>query len=853
MLEHPLNAQFLVPLVSAVIAFTTNAAIKRMVNGPGRFDDDNRARRLEESRAISLPKRPIRGSWALLPFLISCRLYLISWLHPRLQCASAGVEPFLPILLAIYDTWQKKYYASTATKNDDEEDDMGADIFEDMAKWFLQSDLPRLFGAVGLTSGFLMVTSTTSKSTYICSLSESSHLVFFWQLIGLALDAVILVLAWRILQWARSTSDRLHSLGMIMLSCTAFSGFFAFLQYRTSSEIQLAAAQSFSSLDFIHICGQSTVLLFIAATLFATQSSTLASTAVVVFLCGAYSAAKKLALVGTYEQLSKSQVVLGTSALGTGFIVLTYRTHIRHIGIPRGLIAFIMTAWVIGAIVYCAFTSLAGPHSINTIMYSTRTEVHRWLIQDGKASDSLEVAQREYAERHNGRAPPPNFDIWYKYATARDSPIIDYFKQIDEDLQPFRAMDSKTIREAISKLGDQPGITMVTIQQGVVSSQSAPDNTLVIDLIQLIQPFAQYLPDMVLPVNLLDQPRVLSPWSPVVVEYQEDSEEEKEPYMWPWEHQHQLGQACPPKTPASAGFYSPTAPFCGSCSRPHSTGQFSTTASLTRDLCYQPDMLNLHGFYTSIHPIKPLKELIPVFSRAKTNQHKDILIPLSRGPSDYQADPDDKAFTDKQNHLFWRGQVTADHAVPPTLIRGGHQERLSHLVNNASASEAVTVLLAKDGEEGVYQYRTTGLQDMNDALEFDIGLSDYEQCIVSDCELLKQEFGVKAADVDGQGEKGSRYVMVMDGDFGPSPWLLRSLRSNSVPFVASVFKVCAQSFLILQCHFKCPETLVLKNFPVTDDLYTGMVFRAPFPLDTLRSHRPSLPRSSQHTRILHGS
>lgn len=797
MLEHPLNSQFLVPLVSAVVAFTTNAAIKSLVKGPGRFDDDTRARRLEESRAISLPKRPLRGSWALLPFLISCRLYLISWVHPRLQCSSAGVEPLLPVVLAVYDTWQKKYYASSATKNDDEEDDMGADVFEDMAKWFLQSDLPRLFGALGLTTGFFMVTSTTSKSTYICSLSESSHLLFFWQLVGLGLDAVILILAWRVLQWARSASDRLNSLGMIMLSCTAFSGLFAFLQYRTSTEFQLAAAKSFSSLDFIHICGQSTVLLFIAATLFATQRSPLASTAVVLFLCGAYSAAKKLVLVGTYEQLFKSQVVVGTMALGIGFTVLTYRTHIRHVGLPRGLIAFILTVWIIGAIVYCALTKLTGPHSINTIMYSTRTEVQRWLIQDAKASDSLEIAVREYNERHNGRAPPPNYDIWYKFATARDSPIIDYFRQIDEDLQPFLEMDSKSIRKAVSKLGGSPGITMLTIQQGVVSSQSAPDNTLVIDLVQLIQPFAQHLPDMVLPVNLLDQPRVLPPWSQVVVESQEDSEQEEQPYMWPWEHQHQLGQACPPKTPASAGFYSPTASFCGACSRPHSIGQFPTTSSLSRDLCYQPDMLNLHGFYTSNHPIKPLKELVPVFSRAKTNQHKDILIPLSRAASDYHAESDDKVFTDKQNHLFWRGQVTADHTVPPTLLRGGHQERLSHLVNNASASEAVTVLLAKDGEEGVYQYRTTGLQDMNDALEFDIGISDYTKCTIPDCELFKNEFGVKSEDVDSQAEKDSRYVMVLDGDFGPSPSFLRSLRSNSVPFVASIFKVCAQ-FLSLQ-------------------------------------------------------
>ncbi|KAJ4397429.1 hypothetical protein N0V93_001657 [Gnomoniopsis smithogilvyi] len=798
-LEHPLHSQFLVPLLCSGLAFTTNAIIRRLVKGPGRFDDDGRARRLEESRAISLPKRPLRGSWALLPLLIACRLSLLTWLHSRLQCSYAGVEPLLPIILAGYDTWQKIYHASTAIKDDDEDDDMGADLFEDFAKWFLQSDLPRLLGAVGLTCGFLMVTSTTTKSTFICPASTSPHLVLFWQLMGLGLDALILVLSWRILQWARSTTDRLQNVGMIMLSSAGFSGLFTFLQYRISSEFQLAAAQSFSSLDFIHICGQSTVLLFIAATLFTTQSSPVAATAVVVFMCGAYSAGKKLALVGTYEQLSKSQVFLGTGALGLGFIVLAYRTQIRHIGLPRGLISFIMTAWVIGAIVYCALTSLTVSHSINMIMYSTRTEVHRWLIQDAKASDSLKVAVREYSERHNGRLPPPSFDIWYEYATSRNSPIIDSFKQIDEDLRPFWAMDSKSIRQAVSKMDGNPGIASITIEQGVVSSKLAPDNPVIVDLIQLIQPFAQYLPDMTLPVNLLEQPRVLPPWSQVIAEFQEEPTDQQ--HMWPWDHQHLLGQACPPKTPASAGFYSPTATFCGACTQPYSVGQFPTTASLSRDLCYQPDMLNLHGFYMSNHPIRPFTELLPVFSGSKTNQHKDILIPLSWAANDYSVPSDDKVFTDKQNQLFWRGNVAADHVVPPTLLRGGHQERLSHLVNNASASEVVTVLLAKDGDEGKFQYHTTGLQNMNDALEFDLGISDYSKCAVPACDLFKEEFGVKSEDVDGQTETDSRYVMVMDGDLGPSRHFLRSLRSNSVPFVASIFKEWYSERLFPWIHY----------------------------------------------------
>lgn len=370
---------------------------------------------------------------------------------------------------------------------------------------------PGIFGAVLLTWGFKTVTDPSSSSTVICPASTWSGLVLFWQLVCLVLDAVILTLAWRIIQWARTTTERVRSLGIILLSSAAFSSLLVLVQYNTSSEYAVAAGKSFNSLDFIHISGQSVVFLFIAVAIFTTQSSPLAAASVLVFLCGADSARKKLVLLGTYEQLSKSEVIAGTSSLGLGFIVLAYRARIRHIFLPRALIFFCITAWVIGAAVYCALNNPADKHTIDRVMYYTRTEVNRWLVQDAKVSESLGVAVREYYDRHHRRKPPPKFDVWYEFATARSSAIIDYFKQIDEDLEPFWSLSPEQIQDGIAKLATSHDISIVSIKNGSVAQYASFDDAHVGDFIQLIQPFAKHLPDMDLPINLLNRPRVLPP------------------------------------------------------------------------------------------------------------------------------------------------------------------------------------------------------------------------------------------------------------------------------------------------------------------------------------------------------
>ncbi|ROW07855.1 hypothetical protein VMCG_03648 [Cytospora schulzeri] len=573
--------------------------------------------------------------------------------------------------------------------------------------------------------------------------------------------------------------------------------------------------------------------LFISLALFTCQTSPLVSTGTITLTCGALAAYHKSKLVGTYEQLD-SWVVLPMWTLGFGFVIFMSRNKTRII-LPPELSIFLLLVAVIGTSIYAlvAGGAVLDLHPVNKITAQIRTNQQRWNTQV-TTSESLRVAVDEYRDRHRGRNPPTGFSEWFDYAVQRDSPIIDYFQQIDDDILPFMGMKPSKIRDHIARIGTNRDIGLLSIKNGIVSHQPSDDDSLMDSLVDLIRPFAQHLPDMDLPINLLDRPRVLASWSdktrfqqaamtkkfdlltsglnkrdesPSTETGPEDGSADEAQMLQdklrdrklatPWEHQRQLGQACAPKSPTRWGFYANNRDFCSACANSHAYGQLVQNWTQAQDICHQPDMFNLHGFYMADLPLQPFTELVPVFGRSKTDRFSDILIPLSRGNDNetYDTDSQDTAFYSKESRLFWRGEVGTNFGmVSSRLLSGGHQERLSHMANNASADESVAICLATPGDKERFRYERVSLLEANSALKFDAGLSDYSMCVGSGCEAAKVEFGFKPRDEDDKMKLDNRYVMVLDSDEGPPQDLLKVLRSNSVPLIASVFKMGLQEW-----------------------------------------------------------
>lgn len=128
----------------------------------------------------------------------------------------------------------------------------------------------------------------------------------------------------------------------------------------------------------------------------------------------------------------------------------------------------------------------------------------------------LSAAVAEYKRRH-GLPLPPNFDKWYDYAVKTNSLVIDDYGQIFNDLLPFWGVEPSLIRASTARLTSHAGIEMgaLSIQNGTVKTSPHVPGThrWMTDAIEkMIEPFARWLPDMVLAVNLADECRVAVPF-----------------------------------------------------------------------------------------------------------------------------------------------------------------------------------------------------------------------------------------------------------------------------------------------------------------------------------------------------
>jgi hypothetical protein len=275
--------------------------------------------------------------------------------------------------------------------------------------------------------------------------------------------------------------------------------------------------------------------------------------------------------------------------------------------------------------------------------------------------------------------------------------------------------------------------------------------------------------------------------------------------------------------------------FCSTCAKPQADGIFLKDWDMSLDICHQPDLARLHGFHITPPNLRPLQQLIPIFSRSKTSSYSDILIPLRR-QYDVPEDEPGSDFQMKYDQLFWRGKISGN-AISHELIHGGHQQRLVHLVNNSTSSDKAAILVPspnkgdkhKDTEEDRYQYETADryryesapVSDLASALPVNVAIGSYANCkppLSPACDRALREFGTAPEDPP---TLKNRYVLLTDSDDGPPIGLLPALRSTSVPFVASVFREWYSERLMPWVHF-VPVDVRYQGLWSTLSYFTGL-------------------------------
>ena len=744
-----------------------------------------------------------------------------------------------------YELFSARRVASSLEKEvgDDDDDGFSRTTTDDLVAWIKGSQTLLMIGMLNLTFGVHTLISPFMRSTFFCSKSDAVLLIGFLQGFGLFLDAAIIVLSWRILAWARTTKIRLRTISSVLLSASLSIGLFTaassvFGRGLPPSPVLAKGLGSLYTLD-VTVDSMAISILVISAALYICESppSTLATP--VAYLCGMFGAAEKLS-VGGFLHLSRTDVLLPLQLLGLGFTTFLFLRPMRHVVfIHRALVVLAVFAILCGTTTFAVLMDrdhrTRSDHSVRRLIYDARVQQDRWLTH-ASVSKSLRVAVTEYRERNLNRDPPPGFDVWYQFALDRKSLVIDHFETIRNDLEPFWRMKPGTIRKYTKDMSAEPDIALLTIQNGAASHSlpsDRPQKVVLDSLAELVNTFAHHLPDMQLAINLDERPRVMVPWDNLHgraetrthFESRAGVSADGQPAVPPGvlsarQVRHMSAIACPPTTATRGGVYWNTRDFDGECVWRHSRGQFLDDWQRQLDICNQPDLLRLHGFFMTAPKHVPLQELVPVFGRSKAQGYNDILIPLP-WPTELQAVDTTAPTNMKDGKLFWRGKLDT-RAMSHDLFHGGQQQRLVHLANNASASDELRLLLPALSDSNRWSYQRAPAAEVKAALRLDVGFSGYGPCDNRACERAQAEFGLRAE----TNPLENRYVMLPDTDAGPSPNVLPAVRSTSIPFVASVFQEWFSERLRPWLHF-VPVDLRYHGLHSTLAYFSGLTSQHP--------------------------
>ncbi|KJZ77551.1 hypothetical protein HIM_03275 [Hirsutella minnesotensis 3608] len=826
--------------------FTTRQ--KQAGDGAGQVTPSNEA--LLKGSSSHLPHRPMRFSLPALVLFIVLRLETFHHVNHRKRCASPGIESFLCVLLIAYDiVSSRSRWGIPPVEN---ADDPWRSFLDDLYDWFTG---PRVTMVTMLTSacvfslGTKLATGSFMESTYVCfSPVDSCFLTFLVQLVGLFLDATIIVLLWRVLAWTRTSQSRLCILASVFALASLASGCLWLIGVLLGgSHPSNPGFGSLQSFDFL-VDSMALATLASSMAFWICETSPITPTSVLTFVTGLWEASVNVLHLGDWIHSSRIDSLLPVCLLLFGTVLFIYTHDVRFIIFLRRSFLTFMLMVVLCAATIMSFTTqidtFEDRHPISELMYHAQIRHNRWLLTAG-TSQSLPVAVRVYEERHAGRAPPPNFAEWYKNASG--SPVIDSFEQIDRDLEPFWSLSPAELRKRAVLTAADPSAAVIKIQNGEVArsdSANTADQQDLDEMVEMIRKFSKLLPDMILPINLGPSPRILPSWKSLQPKNRADTgliakliskrwrgpfKRATGPPLTDADHKtlnaanatfygandfRQMRQeACPPTSRANARPDWHIEQFCTECVDQYSWGQLVNNFDRSLEICDQPDLNHLHGFSLTDQRLAPIRQLVPLFGASKTDEFKDILIPLPR--SRLEKPDVTWQFSRRYDQLFWRGEP-GNHEVNLQALRGSQKYRLLHLLKAPESHDDVTMILpTREQAEHFRAERVPAVEAMQ-TLPMRISMVD-STCSGRECSVMRQIYGAEA---DTEEALEYRYILLTDEDDGPPSQTLRAIRSGSVPFVSTIFRTWYTERLIPWLHF-VPIDVRYQGLHTTFAYYTG--------------------------------
>lgn len=329
----------------------------------------------------------------------------------------------------------------------------------------------------------------------------------------------------------------------------------------------------------------------------------------------------------------------------------------------------------------------ADTHPIHELITNAHKEDEQ--LRTGQ-SQTLSAAVKEYRKRYK-LPPPPNFDKWYDFATSRNVQLIDEYDTIYHSLLPFWGLKPSVIRgRAKEALGFDNALMGLLVRDGKVFSAAGGTEWQQRSTTGMVEGFVQHLPDMDLPFNVHDEPRVVIPsddlsrlvvnaiekampvaytnptpnnnWStrPADVDDGRHFNEVKITRFNRFAHQPtwtNSRMSCPANSPARSldeTMTDDTSSFA------FSDLGFISNKTAFSDICLSPSLRERFGFFNRPNAYNIVHDLFPIFSQSKISSYQDILYPSPWYWSNKVAykESDDFDWEQKDGKMYWRGSTT---------------------------------------------------------------------------------------------------------------------------------------------------------------------------------------------------
>lgn len=805
------------------------------------------------------------------------------------ECTVTSPEAFLPLVLAIYDAYRSRYDPEKAASESVASAEVSP-LPSGIVQYYRQSPISLVLPTFVLCVGayFSLGIWDGVNSTYICPIAVGEQTsIPLMQWANLGIDAFIAVALYEIALGNNNSTNRNKTKPFIVWAFVLFVASIiwtvvAVVVYLTKPRYR----QWLIPLNLLFTTNLVPALLW-QTVLFATLAI---STASWVMRSGLLDAAMTLTTVlitipclhilwtagAPYPPISMAAATMPLIATLTGIWAYYSLKRIPGQALLTSTLFQILVVSVSLAIILAGWSRRQHVvfHPIDALIFDAKLE-HDQYSSNAFKSLSLTDAVDQYRIRYH-MDPPPDFDIWHQYATNRSAIVIDEFDQIYNDLLPFRAIPPANLRRQTWEMVSNPWneISGITIRNGnaAVQENVLPTHRWMLEGVAiLINSFARYLPDMDLAFNLNDESRVSVPfsdlatlrelasipesanvslwtanragsWLPIPEQDYRESVFQDSSFRNTFVNFGSVG--CSPQSEArKRPIINSRSHICLKCAAPHSLGQFLANWTQSADICHQPDLAHLHGFYLSPAAFKCSHQLMPVFSQSKPHGFNDILYPSAwnymdkavyapsspsgkPGSEDYKPGFPDPPFSEKENVLFWRGATSEGVSSGDHAWRGMTRQRLVHMANNLtnSAHDRATILLRDPAGRGALTYQTMRGTDIKSlGLKTDIAIVDgIARCGgigLHDCSDQDAEFGlVKPSDFQSHWQY--RYLFDLDGA-AFSGRFLPFLQSRSLPFKTALFREWYDSRITAWLHF-VPQDLRLHGVWSTLAYFAGM-------------------------------